>query len=301
MNVKQLCHPETIRDILGKNGFRFSKSKGQNFLVDPSVPMRIAEAAGVDERTGVLEVGPGIGCLTACLAPWAGKVVCVELDTTLQPILAQTLREYENVEIVYGDVLKTDLRALTAEKFSGLRPVVCANLPYNITSPVITAFLETGCFETITVMVQKEVARRMAAKPGNADYGAFSVLVQWYTQPELLFDVPPHCFVPAPKVTSSVIRLQKRETPPAKVMDERLFFRTVRSAFNQRRKTMANALVSGFGECTKEQILKVLVTCGFDEKVRGEALSLSDFAKLSNVLAMCLKNPVDCDSLSVRK
>lgn len=285
MNVQQLCRPETIRDILGTHGFRFSKSKGQNFLVDPSVPLRIVEEAGIDAHTGVLEVGPGIGCLTACLAPLAGKVVCVELDTALRPILTQTLREYENVEVLYGDVLKTDLPGLVAEKFAGLRPVVCANLPYNITSPVITAFLEAGCFETVTVMVQKEVAKRMAAKPGTADYGAFSVLVQWYTQPELLFDVPPHCFVPAPKVTSAVIRLQKRETPPAEVKDERLFFRTVRAAFNQRRKTLVNALSSGFGEFPKEMLVNAIKCCGFDEKVRGEALSILDFAKLSNLLA----------------
>lgn len=285
MNVRQLCDPATIRSILGNNGFRFSKSMGQNFLIDPSVPLRIAEEAGIDEHTGVLEVGPGIGCLTSCLAPWAGKVVCVELDTALRPILAQTLAEYGNVEILYGDILKTDLSALVAQQFPGLRPVVCANLPYNITSPVITAFLESGCFETVTVMVQKEVAKRMAARPGTADYSAFSILVQWYTQAELLFDVPPHCFLPAPKVTSSVIRLQKRSEPPADVPDEALFFRAVRAAFNQRRKTLANALASGFGEFSKEQLASAIAGCGFDERIRGEALSIPDFAALAKALA----------------
>lgn len=285
MNVQQLCDPETIRELLGKNGFRFSKSMGQNFLIDPSVPLRIAEEAGITAHTGVLEVGPGIGCLTSCLAPWAGKVVCVELDEALRPILAETLSEYGNVEVVYGDVLKTDLPGLAEEKFPVLRPVVCANLPYNITSPVITAFLEAGCFETVTVMVQKEVARRMAARPGTADYSAFSVLVQWYAKAQLLFDVPPHCFMPAPKVTSSVIRLEKQSSPPAEVLDEALFFRTVRAAFGQRRKTLANALAAGFGELTKEQIAAAIDSCGFDARIRGEALSIPDFAGLTDMLA----------------
>ncbi len=285
MNVQQLCDPETIRELLGKNGFRFSKSMGQNFLIDPSVPLRIAEEAGITAHTGVLEVGPGIGCLTSCLAPWAGKVVCVELDEALRPILAETLSEYGNVEVVYGDVLKTDLPGLAEEKFPVLRPVVCANLPYNITSPVITAFLEAGCFETVTVMVQKEVARRMAARPGTADYSAFSVLVQWYAKAQLLFDVPSHCFMPAPKVTSSVIRLEKQSSPPAEVLDEALFFRTVRAAFGQRRKTLANALAAGFGELTKEQIAAAIDSCGFDARIRGEALSIPDFAGLTDMLA----------------
>ena len=285
MTVQQLCAPAIIREILGKNGFRFSKSMGQNFLIDPSVPLRIAEEAGIGPDTGVLEVGPGIGCLTSCLAPGAGKVVCLELDTALRPILARTLEEYGNVEVVYGDALKTDLPSLAAEKFAGLRPVVCANLPYNITSPLITAFLEAGCFETITVMVQKEVARRMAAKPGTADYSAFSVLVQWYAQPELLFDVPPHCFMPAPKVTSSVIRLQKRADPPAEVPDTALFFRTVRAAFSQRRKTLVNALGAGFGTLSKQQLADIIASCSFDERVRGEALSIPEFAKLAQALA----------------
>jgi len=285
MNVQQLCDPETIRGILGEHGFRFSKSMGQNFLIDPSVPLRIAEEAGIDQRTGVLEIGPGIGCLTSCLAPGAGKVVCVELDTALRPVLSRTLAEYDNVEVVFGDVLKTDLVKLVSDKFAGLRPVVCANLPYNITSPVITASLEAGCFDTVTVMVQREVARRMAARPGTADYGAFTVLVQWYTSARLLFDVPPHCFLPAPKVTSSVIRLDRRTAPPAEVSDEALFFRTVRAAFNQRRKTLVNALTSGFGEYSKEQLAGAVARCGLDERIRGEALGIPEFARLAEALA----------------
>lgn len=285
MTVYELCDPARIREILGENGFRFSKSKGQNFLIDPAVPTAIAQASGADTHTGVLEVGPGIGCLTAALAGQAGKVVSVELDTTLQPILRRTLAGYDNVEILYGDVMKTDLVTLTAEKFPGLRPVVCANLPYNITTPVITAFLEAGCFDQITVMIQREVARRMDAKAGTADYGAFTLLVQWYTETQVLFDVPPHCFLPAPKVVSSVITLKRRPVPPVQVRDEKLLFRTIRAAFNQRRKTLVNALSSGFGELSKEQITQAVAECGLDTRVRGEALSLEQFAALSDVLA----------------
>ena len=285
MTVDQLCSPTTVKYLLEKYGFRFSKSMGQNFLIDASVPLRIADAADLDETVGVLEVGAGFGCLTAATAAYAGKVVCVELDTSLQNVLAETISEYENAEIVYGDVMKTDIKALVEEKFAGLRPVVCANLPYNITSPVITAFLEAGCFETITVMIQKEVAKRMNAKPGTADYGAFTLLVQWHCETEILFDVSPNCFMPAPKVTSSVIQLRKRNAPVCSVQDEQLMFRVIRAAFNQRRKTLNNALASGFGELSKQDIAAAIGECGFDERVRGEALSLEQFALLSDVLA----------------
>lgn len=288
MTVNQLCSPDTIRYLLDKYGFRFSKSMGQNFLIDSSVPVRIAEASDLDETVGVLEVGAGFGCLTAATAAYAGKVVCVELDTSLQPVLEETLAEYDNAEIVYGDVMKTDIKALVEEKFVGLKPVVCANLPYNITSPVITAFLESGCFDRITVMIQKEVAKRMNAKPGTADYGAFTLLVQWYCETEILFDVAPSCFMPAPKVTSSVIQLRKRTVPVCGVKDEQLMFKVIRAAFNQRRKTLNNALASGFGQLTKQEITEVILSCGFDERIRGEALSLEQFAKLSDALAIRL-------------
>lgn len=288
MNVNQLCSPDTIKYLLDKYGFRFSKSMGQNFLIDASVPVRIADASELDESVGVLEVGAGFGCLTAATAAYAGKVVCVELDTSLQPVLAETLEEYDNAEIVYGDVLKTDIKALVAEKFAGLKPVVCANLPYNITSPVITAFLESGCFDLITVMIQKEVAKRMNAKPGTADYGAFTLLVQWYCETEILFDVAPSCFMPAPKVTSSVIQLRKRQHPVCAVKNEQLMFKVIRAAFNQRRKTLNNALASGFGQLTKQAIAEAIAECGFDERVRGEALSLEQFANLADALAIRL-------------
>ena len=242
MNLTNLAD---IRALLARHDFRFSKSLGQNFLTAAWVPADIADASGADARTGVLEVGPGIGCLTEQLAQRAGKVVSVELDERLRPVLAETLAGYENVELVFGDVLALDLPQLVAERFAGLRPVVCANLPYNVTSPLLTAFLTAGCFDTVTVMIQREVARRLCARPGTADYGALTVFVQWHAEPELLFDVPPHCFVPAPKVTSTVVRLRVRKSPPVAVQDEKLLFTVVRAAFNQRRKTLVNALSAG--------------------------------------------------------
>jgi len=277
-----LCDIGQINSLLSRHGFRFSKSMGQNFLVAPWVPERIAEESGLDENTGVLEVGPGIGCLTEKLSERAGKVLSVELDRALKPVLAETLAGHDNVEIVFADLLKLDIPALVSEKFGGLRPVVCANLPYNITSPLISAFIDSGCFETMTLMVQREVARRICAEPGTADYGAFSVYVNWFTEPEILFDVSPGCFVPRPKVTSSVIKLTTRQECPAQVEDEKLFFRIVRGAFNQRRKTLANALASALGEYGKDKIELAIASCGLDGKIRGEALSIEQFAALTN-------------------
>ncbi len=271
-----------IRALLARHKFRFSKSMGQNFLTAAWVPEDIAASAGLDEHTGVLEVGPGVGCLTKELSERAGKVVSVELDKALKPVLAETLADCENVEIVFGDVLKQDLPALVEERMPGMRHVVCANLPYNVTSPLLTAFLEAKCFETVTVMIQREVARRICAGPGSADYGAFGIFVQWHAVPELLFDVPPSCFVPQPKVTSSVIRLTRREKPPVPVRDEALLFRVVRAAFNQRRKTLVNALSSQLPELEKGQVEEILVSLGFDPRVRGEVLDIAGFAAISD-------------------
>ena len=271
-----------IRALLARHKFRFSKSMGQNFLTAAWVPEDIAASAGLDEHTGVLEVGPGVGCLTKELSERAGKVVSVELDKALKPVLAETLADCENVEIVFGDVLKQDLPALVEERMPGMRHVVCANLPYNVTSPLLTAFLEAKCFETITVMIQREVARRICAGPGSADYGAFGIFVQWHAAPELLFDVPPSCFVPQPKVTSSVIRLTRREKPPVPVRDEALLFRVVRAAFNQRRKTLVNALSSQLPGLEKGQVEEILVSLGFDPRVRGEVLDIAGFAAISD-------------------
>lgn len=284
MNM-ELTNSAYIRELLGRHGFHFSKSLGQNFLTAAWVPEDIA-AAGVPEKgLGVLEVGPGIGCLTRELSNRADKVVAVELDKALKPILAETLADCGNVEIVYGDVMKMDIAALAEEKLGGLKKTVCANLPYNVTSPLLTAFIEAECFDTITVMIQREVARRICAAPGCADYGAFGIFVQWHMEPELLFDVPPSCFMPQPKVTSSVIRLKKRGLPPAEVEDEKLMFRIVRAAFNQRRKTLVNALSSQLGKVTKEQAEQAIANCGFDTRIRGEVLDIGGFAKISDEIS----------------
>lgn len=277
----ELTNSKDIRELLGRHGFRFSKSMGQNFLTAAWVPENIAEGALLDENTGVLEVGPGIGCLTEQLSKRAGKVLAVELDKALKPVLAETLRGCGNVELIFGDVLKQDLPKLVKEHFQGLRPVVCANLPYNVTSPLLTAFIEAGCFETITVMIQREVARRICAGPGSGDYGAFGLFVQWHTETELLFDVPPSCFVPQPKVTSSVIRLRRRTERPVQVNDEALMFKIIRAAFNQRRKTLVNALASGLG-LDKASVEQSLEKCGFDTKIRGETLDIGSFAKIAD-------------------
>lgn len=277
----ELTDSREIRELLGRHGFRFSKSMGQNFLTAAWVPKSIAESALLDENTGVLEVGPGIGCLTEQLSGRAGKVLAVELDKALKPVLAETLRDCGNVEVIFGDVLKQDLLALCNEHFPGLRSVVCANLPYNVTSPLLTAFIEAGCFEIITVMIQREVARRICAAPGSGDYGAFGLFVQWHTEPELLFDVPPSCFMPQPKVTSSVIRLRRRAERPVQVKDEALMFKIIRAAFNQRRKTLVNALSSGLG-LDKASVEQCLEKCGFDTKIRGETLNIGSFAKIAD-------------------
>lgn len=279
-----LCNINDIKALLARHGFRFSKSMGQNFLIEDWVPRDIAEASGAAPGVGMIEVGPGIGPLTRELSLRADKVVSIELDRSLLPILAETLSDRPNAEIFPGDVLKTDLPGLVAEKLAGLSPIACANLPYNITTPAITALIEAGCFQSITVMIQREVARRICAAPGTGDYGAFSVYCQYHTKPEILFDVPPSCFIPAPKVTSSVLRMVP-QTPPAEVDDPKHFFRVVRAAFAQRRKTLLNSLSSSLGDGTsKEAIANAIAACGLPENIRGERLSISDFAALSKAL-----------------
>ncbi len=280
-----VCDIQVIKPLLAQHGFHFSKAKGQNFLIAPWVPRSIAEDAGVDGTAGVLEIGPGIGPLTQQLCLRAGKVCAVEVDTRLEPILKQTVGEFENLEILWGDVLKQDVAALVKEKFRGLRPMACANLPYYITSPILTALLEAECFESVTVMVQKEVALRMAAKPGTADYGAFTVFCQYYAVPDLLFDVPPHCFMPQPKVTSAVVTLRVRKDRPWDIPDQALFFRVVRSSFAMRRKKLSNGLAAGFPELGKDGAEAVIAACGFDENVRGETLDIEGFAALARAIA----------------
>ena len=278
-----LCDYNTIRDLLARHGFHFSKSMGQNFLIDPEVPRRIAEASGADAGCGVLEIGPGIGPLTAELAQRAGKVVAVELDRALLPVLAETMAPYPNVEVVPGDVLKLDLTAIAAEKFQGLTPIVCANLPYNVTSPILEKLVESPCFTAFTVMIQREVARRLCAPQGSSEGGSFSLFLQYYMKPELLFDVPPEKFLPAPKVTSAVLRMTPRPAP-AEVDDEAHFFRVVRAAFAQRRKTLANSLSAALPGIPKESIQQAIADMGLPAAVRGEQLTLEDFAALSAAL-----------------
>ena len=279
-----LCDIHEIKALLARHGFRFSKAKGQNFLTAAWVPQRIAQDSGVGPDCGVLEIGPGIGPLTQQLCRYAGKVVAVEVDTSLKPVLAETMAGQDKLQLIFGDVLKTDLTALVAREFEGLRPMACANLPYYITSPILSRLLESRLFEAVTVMVQKEVAQRICAGAGSGDYSAFSVFCQYYAEPEILFDVPAGCFIPQPKVTSAVLQLRTRPAPPCRVDDEGLFFRTVRAGFAMRRKTLLNALSAGFPQLGKAQLSEVLTACAIDPGVRAETLSISDFAAIANEL-----------------
>ena len=280
-----VCDIQVMRPLLSAYGFHFSKAKGQNFLIASWVPAAIAEDAGVDENAGVLEIGPGIGPLTQQLCLRAGKVCAVEVDTRLKPILQQTLGEFDNLEILWGDVLKLDIPALVREKLGSLRPMACANLPYYITSPILTALLEADCFDSVTVMVQKEVAQRIAAVPGSPDYSAFTVFCQYYAQPEVLFDVPASCFLPQPKVTSAVIQLKVRTQRPWDIADRELFFRTVRASFAMRRKKLSNGLAAGFPELGKQGAEEILSRCGLSANVRGETLGIPEFAAIANEIA----------------
>lgn len=284
-----LCHTGTIRELLERHGFRFSKAMGQNFLIESSVPARIAEDAGL-QGCGVLEIGPGIGCLTQHIASYAEKVVAVEVDKRLIPVLAETVGGLSNVEVVQGDILKLSIPALVSEKLAGLPLQVCANLPYNITTPVLSVLFESSLFERITVMIQREVAHRICAKPGTADYGAFTVYANYHTQPKILFDVSPDCFMPRPKVTSTVITMQRREHPPCPAPDEKMFFRVVRAAFSQRRKTLVNCLAGIAGEAfTKDELGLLLERQGLNRMVRGEALDIPQFAEIAAALKSALE------------
>lgn len=279
-----LCNVRDIKALLARHGFHFSKSMGQNFLIADWVPHDIAEAAQLDQNCAVLEIGPGIGPLTQQLARRARKVVAIELDSSLLPILDETLAGYTNVEIVSGDVMKLDLSGIISDKLSPFTVKTCANLPYNITTPVITKLLEAGGFQSITVMIQREVARRICAAPGDSDCGAFSLFCQYYADCELLFEVPPDCFLPAPKVTSAVVRLTPRAVPPV-AGNRDAIFAVVKAAFAQRRKTLLNALTAAYGSrFSKEQLRQIVLECGLPETVRGERLSLEQFSLLANHL-----------------
>ncbi len=274
----------TIKDILSRHGFTFSKSLGQNFLINPSVCPKMAELSGADSGVGVIEVGPGIGVLTNELCRLADKVVAVELDKRLLPVLKETLSEYENLKIINDDILKIDLHNLIREEFDGMDVIVCANLPYYITSPVIMKLLEDKLpISSITVMVQKEAAQRICAGVGTRQSGAVTVSVNYYAVPKMLFSVSAGSFMPAPKVDSAVIRLDILKEPPVRVGDESKFFSVVKAAFSQRRKTLANSLSSGLSR-SKDEVNSILENSGILPSSRAEQLSLEDFAAIANNL-----------------
>lgn len=279
-----LADINTIWSLLDKSGFSFKKSLGQNFLIDPDVCPAMA-AAACDKDTGVIEIGPGIGVLTAELSKTAKRVVAVELDERLKKILPLTLADCKNAEIIYGDIMKMDIKKLIAEKFSDCAKIaVCANLPYYITSPIVMGLLESRLpADNITVMVQKEAAERLCAEVGTRDAGAVSVAVSYYSEPEILFEVPRTCFMPSPKVDSAVIKLKIREKPPVSVNSEEHFFRLVKACFAQRRKTLVNTVSNTTGT-EKEAIKKALESLGLPETVRSEHLSLNNLAELSNLI-----------------
>jgi 16S rRNA (adenine1518-N6/adenine1519-N6)-dimethyltransferase len=281
-SMQNLSDISVVKDLLNRHGFKFSKALGQNFLINPTVCPRMAEACGADENTGVIEVGPGFGVLTAELAKRAKKVVSIELDERLLPVLDETLAEFDNVEVINSDVLKVDLHKLIEEKFSGMKVAVCANLPYYITSPVIMHLLESKLpVENITVMVQKEAAQRLCAPVGSRDAGAVTVAVDYYADAEKIFDVSAGSFMPAPKVDSSVIRLNVRKQPPIDLSDEKLFFRMVKAVFAQRRKTAANSISAGMS-LPKETVYKAIEAAGYSENVRAESFTLNELASLAN-------------------
>ena len=282
--MNRLSDIGTIKDILSRHGFTFSKSLGQNFLINPSVCPRMAELSGADRGVGVIEIGPGIGVLTNELCKLADKVVAIELDKRLLPVLEETLGEYDNLKVVNADVLETDLHKLIEEEFSGMEVVVCANLPYYITSPVIMKLLEDKLpISAITVMVQKEAAQRICAEVGSRQSGAVTVSVNYYAKPEMLFSVSAGSFMPAPKVDSAVIRLNVLGDPPVKVKDEKKLFSVIKAAFSQRRKVISNSLSSGLS-LDKSKTAEVLEKSGVPLNARAEKLSLQNFADIANNL-----------------
>lgn len=285
--MEKLSNPQKTIEVLQKYNFSFQKKFGQNFLIDPHVLDKIIAAAEITKDDFVLEIGPGIGTLTQYLAEAAREVVAVEIDSTLIPILEDTLSAYDNVSVINEDVLKVDLRKLAEERNGGKPIKVVANLPYYITTPIIMSLFENHVpLKSLTVMVQKEVALRMQAGPGTKDYGALSLAVQYYASPYLAANVPPNCFMPRPNVGSAVIRLTRFEETPVQVKDEKLLFRLIRASFNQRRKTLQNGLVNSQElDFTKEQVAAAITTLGVSPSVRGEALTLEQFAALANALS----------------
>lgn len=285
-----LYTPSVTKQIVEKYKFRFSKSLGQNFLIDGNIIRKICEGSSITEADGIIEIGPGIGTLTQQLSKYAKKVVAIELDKSLLPILDETLSECENVKVINEDALKIDLKKLIEEEFKGLNVKVVANLPYYITTPIIMKLLETKLdIEKIVVMIQKEVAERMQSDPGSKVYGALSVAVQYYSNPQIIANVPSNVFIPRPNVDSAVIMLDVYDKSPVEVIDDKTMFNVVKSAFGQRRKTLLNALSGGNLGLSKEEISNVLEQADIDPKKRGEVLSIQEFANISNVISK-LKN-----------
>ena len=279
-----LCNPSVIKSLLGDEGTHLRKEYGQNFLIRREIPERIAEECTENEDSMILEIGPGIGCLTKELAERYGKVVSVEIDSHLLPILAKTLEEYDNVTVINQDVMKVDLQALVAEHSEGREVSVCANLPYYITTPILMALLESGVpFRSITVMVQAEVAQRLCAKAGDDTYGAITAVLGYYGETRRLFTVPASAFLPAPKVNSAVVRIDLYKEPRYLPKDKKLFFALIKAAFEMRRKTLVNA-ISAKLPYTKEEVADALTSIGLSDKIRGERLSTADFASLADAL-----------------
>jgi len=279
-----LADPGTIKSILTRHDFNFSKALGQNFLINPAICPQMAQLCGASQAAGVIEIGPGIGVLTAELAKHAKKVVAIELDKRLMPVLKETLEGVDNVTVLQGDALIIDLKAIIDREFEGEKVAVCANLPYYITSPVIMHLLESRLpITSITVMVQKEAAVRLTATPGTREAGAVSLAVSYYSQPKVLFDVSSTSFMPRPSVDSCVIQLDVRDEPPVKTLNEVLMFRIIRAAFSQRRKTVLNAVASGLS-LSKERLTQILTAVGIPPTERGERLTLDDFARLADEL-----------------
>ncbi len=287
--MDRISSPKRTKEIVQKYGFKFSKSLGQNFLIDQNILDNIVEGSNISKDDYVIEVGPGIGSLTQNIAEKSKSVVAIEIDKTLIPILNDTLKDYSNVEVINEDVLKLDLHKLINEKFKGNRAKVIANLPYYVTTPIIMKFLEERVpVQSLTIMIQKEVADRMQAKPGTKDYGALSIAVQYYCNPKILLKVPPSVFIPQPKVESTVIKLDILETPKVYVENEDLFFALVKDAFGKRRKTLLNALSTGDLKLNKDLLKDVLFSSGIDENRRGETLTIEEYGLLANNLAKIL-------------
>lgn len=282
--MKNLASPKVLKEILAESGFKFSKSLGQNFLIDENVLEKIISGANIDKSTNVIEIGPGFGTLTQRLCLNAKKVVAIEIDKTAIPILENNLCDFDNIKIINDDVLKCDLKKIIEDEFGGGRVTIAANLPYYITTPIIMHILESRIdAKNLCIMIQKEVAERIAAKEGTKDYGALSVAVNYYAIPRMICTVPPSSFIPMPKVSSAVISLDIRKEPPVVVNSEKGFFKLVKAAFAQRRKTLLNALANSSAiPMSKEEISNVLIECGIDEKRRGETLTLQDFADITN-------------------